>query len=154
MRTLLLTCFNTLLFCAIPFSAHAFQPTSDTYKCIYEGKTTFSQTPCIQGKSELIDIKTTPVSKEDYQKSVKQAAKDKKELAKIIKEKDKENTQYRKNASAAYKKDIKAKEKCEDYKMKAKWAKEDLKNTQPKSEIKAQIKLKRAKEKMEQACKV
>lgn len=126
---------------------------SDTYQCNNAGKITFSQFPCKEGTSTISNIKAPAVSKEDYQKASKRAAREKKELAKIIKEQDKENAQAQKISRATAQKNKKAKDNCAAYKLKAKWAKEDLRNTQPKSEMKAQIKLRRAQEKADLACK-
>jgi hypothetical protein len=125
---------------------------AQAYKCAIDGKVTFSQTPCKNASSEMIELKASPVSDIEYQRAIKRNKRDAAELKKIETAREKEFIQNQKRANKLAAKNKKDKQRCDDYQLKVKWAREDLADAKPKTEIKARTKLRRAEEKAALAC--
>jgi Skp family chaperone for outer membrane proteins len=142
----------SLVICSLflSLSSHADTP---AFKCQENGKTIFSQTPCKGMQSTPIEIKTSQIPEEETQRALKRHQHRLSESNKNQKASDREFAKQeaasRRNAS----KNANTRKQCENLQMKSKWAKEDLRSTQPRGEMKAQVKLKRAQEKADLACK-
>ena len=131
-------------------SSHADTP---AFKCQENGKTIFSQTPCKGMQSTPIDIKTTQIPEEETQRALKRHQHRLSESNKNQKTRDREFAKQEAASRRIASKNAQAKKQCENQQLKTKWAKEDLRSTQPKGEMKAQAKLKRAQEKADLICK-
>ncbi len=123
------------------------------FKCQENGKTIFSQHPCKSGTSTAIDIKTIAPSADEQlaaQKAHKQRIS---AIGKLEKTRERDDAKHEAISRRAVNKAAAARKRCEAQQLQTKWAKEDLKNTQPKGEMKAQQKLKRAQERADFVCK-
>lgn len=142
----------SLAFSSFFFSlfSHADTP---AFKCLDNGKTIFSQTPCKGMQSTPIDIKTNDIPEEETQRALKRHQHRLSESNKNQKIKDREDAKQEASYRRIASKNASSKKQCDAMQMKSKWAKEDLRSTQPKGEMKAQLKLKRAQEKADLACK-
>jgi hypothetical protein len=123
------------------------------FKCQENGKTIFSQHPCKSGTSTAIDIKTIAPSADEQlaaQKAHKQRIS---AIGKLEKTRERDDAKHEAISRRAANKAAAARKRCEAQQLQTKWAKEDLKNTQPKGEMKAQQKLKRAQERADFVCK-
>jgi len=142
---------------SLALSSFFFSPSShaDTpaFKCQENGKTIFSQTPCKGMQSTPIDIKTTQIPEEETQRALKRHQHRLSESNKNQKARDREFAKQEAASRRVASKNAQAKKQCENQQLKTKWAKEDLRSTQPKGEMKAQAKLKRAQEKADLICK-
>lgn len=125
---------------------------AETYRCVKNGQTTFSEIPCPDGTSVPVQIRSSVVSAQDYQHAVEQHKKDQAALQKIETARQKEEAQREKAAQKLASQHQKQKAKCDDLQLKVKWAREDLTQSSPKSEAKARQKLKRAQEKLALTC--
>nr|WP_315484746.1 hypothetical protein [uncultured Undibacterium sp.] len=123
------------------------------FKCQENGKTIFSQTPCKGVPSTPIEIKTSQIPEEETQRALKRHQHRLSESNKNQKVRDREFAKQEAASRRIASKNASEKKQCENLQMKSKWAKEDLRSTQPKGEMKAQVKLKRAQEKADLACK-
>jgi hypothetical protein len=123
------------------------------FKCQENGKTIFSQTPCKGMQSTPIEIKTTQIPDEETQRALKRHQHRLSESNKNQKARDREFAKQEAASRRIASKNAQAKKQCENQQLKTKWAKEDLRSTQPKGEMKAQAKLKRAQEKADLICK-
>lgn len=126
---------------------------TSVYKCTAEGKTSYSQLPCKSGEHKLVDIKTIAPSEEavtDATKAHDQRLSESKKLQKVRESAEAKDAS--KNRAIAKRLESEQKQ-CDAQVLKEKWAKEDLNRTQPKGEMKAQARLKRAKERTALACK-
>jgi hypothetical protein len=133
-------------------STFAFADTP-AFKCQENGRTIFSQHPCKSGTSTAIDIKTIAPSAEEQlaaQKAHKQRIS---AIGKLEKTRERDDARHEAISRRAANKAAAARKRCDAQQLQAKWAKEDLKNTQPKGEMKAQQKLKRAQERADFICK-
>lgn len=146
---------STMLFLSFSFSlifANAANADTPAFKCLDNGKTVFSQTPCKGGTSTAIDIKTIHPSEQEQHAAQNAHQQRLRTLSKLEKSRHKDEAQQdtinRRLASQA----ASARKRCEAKQLQTKWAKEDLKNTQPKAEMKARQKLKRAEEKADLVC--
>ncbi|MBI1835125.1 MAG: hypothetical protein HYR92_05135 [Burkholderiales bacterium] len=151
---MLLRCCAPLLL-ALLTSIHqtsAASPDTQVYKCKEGERVVFKQTPCAGEASGAITIHSHQPSLAE-QKAAQTAQqtrlKESNRLQKI-----RERIQAKDEASyrSAMKQAANARKQCESLKMKAQWAKEDLKNTQPRGEMKAQTKLKRAQQRADLIC--
>lgn len=144
---------STILFLSFNFNLSAASADTPAFKCQDNGKTIFSQTPCKSGTSTAIDIKTIAPSEQEQHAAQNAHQQRLKTLSKLEKSRHKDDAKQdainRRLASQAASK----RKHCEAKQLQAKWAKEDFKNTQPKAEMKARQKLKRAEEKAELVCK-
>ena len=126
---------------------------TSAFKCQENGKTIYSQAPCKNGNLTAIEIKTDNPSAHEQQLAQEAHRQRLKTLGSMEKSRHREEARQdsinRHLASQA----ASAKKHCEAKQLQAKWAKEDLKNAQLKTEMKARQKLKRADEKAELACK-
>lgn len=138
------------LFCTAAHNAHA---DTSAYKCTDRGKTTYSQLPCKEGEAKLVEVNSNTPSEsaiQDAAKAQKLRLAESKKMQSV-----RERAQAKddsKNRAIAKRLESEQKQ-CEVQKQKAKWAKEDLNRTQPKGEMKAQAKLKRANERAALTCK-
>jgi hypothetical protein len=148
----LLSLHLSLAFCSFFFSlsSHADTP---AFKCLDNGKTLFSQTPCKGVPSTPIDIKTSDIPEQETQRAFKRHQLRLSESNKNQKIRDREDAKQEANYRRIASKNASTKKQCDAMQMKSKWAKEDLRSTQPKGEMKAQLKLKRAQEKADLVCK-
>lgn len=123
------------------------------YKCNMNGKISYSQFACQEGTTTKIEIKSVPPS----DSNLKQAASEKKRIS--FETKKMENVRKKLEAKETAKNNALAKhfaaskKRCDNQQLRLKWAKEDLKNTQPKGEMKMREKLKRTEEKTALNCK-
>ncbi|MBC3874395.1 hypothetical protein [Undibacterium flavidum] len=146
---------STMLFLSLGLGVSLSSAIADTpaFKCQDNGKIIFSQTPCKSGTSTVIDIKTIRPSEQEQHAAQNAHQQRLKIVSKLEKSRHKDDAKQdainRHIASQA----ASARKHCEAKQLQAKWAKEDLKNTQPKAEMKARQKLKRAEEKADLVCK-
>jgi len=125
---------------------------AETYQCIKNGSTTYSEIPCTDGESKRVQIKPSVVSEQEYQRAVSQHKQNQATLQKIEAAHEKEDAQREKATRALASKNQKQKTKCDDLQLKVKWAREDAAQANPKTEAKARQKLKRALEKAALSC--
>lgn len=123
------------------------------FKCQENGKTIFSQHPCKTGISTAIDIKTIAPSAEDQIAAQKAHKQRMSAIGKLEKTRERDDAKHEAINRRLANKAAAARKRCEAQQLQTKWAKEDLKNTQPKGEMKAQQKLKRAQERADLVCK-
>jgi hypothetical protein len=129
------------------------QAQESVFRCHHNGKTSYSERPCTQGKSESVVIKALPANQHAAAKQKKEHLQRTQYLKKVEAEREKEYAKLDRERNQEAKKYARAKKHCEDLRKKAQWAKEDLRNATPKTEVKARIKLKRAQQTAEYACK-
>jgi hypothetical protein len=142
---------SVLLSCSfLSLSSYADTP---AFKCQENGKTIFSQTPCKGVPSTPIEIKTSQIPEEETQRALKRHQHRLSESNKNQKASDREFAKQEAASRRIASKNANAKKQCENLQMKSKWAKEDLRGSQPRGEMKAQVKLKRAQEKADLVCK-
>lgn len=128
---------------------------AEVYQCERDGRIQYSQTPCTPDQKALGKKVTqdTTESTNETQRHIQQLAQDKKEAARLERERhkteEKRDKEFRRQAA----KTEKQKGQCDKARLQIKWAEEDARNASPKSEAKARQKLKRTKEKAELACK-
>lgn len=140
--------FHLIAFCSANTLA-------EVYQCELNGKTTYSQTPCIHNEKQtirqenLISLQPTPesqqLSKLQHQKDIKESKRLEDARHRTEAKRDRE---IKKNVAKA----DKQKEKCDYLQLQVKWAKDDLANSPPKAESKARSKLKKANEKANFFC--
>jgi hypothetical protein len=123
------------------------------YRCQVDGRTVFSQHPCNKGTSTAVGIKTVAPTAGDQLAAQDQHAKRLTAIRKLEKVRERDDAKYDAMNRRLAMKAAAAKKRCEAQQMQAKWAKEDLKKTQPRGEMKAQEKLKRAQERADFVCK-
>lgn len=148
-----LSTFSQLLLCSsLMFGLSEAQ--AETYRCEKDGRTTFTEIPCTDGKaSELkLNSNANPVADSEYQRALKNKKNDEAALKKIETTRDKELAKQDKESKALAARNEKKKEKCADLQRKLKWAQEDARNASIKNEEKAKTKVRRASEKVDQAC--
>lgn len=132
--------------------ASAASPDTEVYKCKEGEHIVFKQTPCAGQASSAITIHSQQPSLKDQQTAqVAQQAR-LKESTRLQKIRERQQAKDEASYRSAMKQAANARKQCESLKMKAQWAKEDLKNTQPRAEMKAQTKLKRAQQKADLVC--
>jgi hypothetical protein len=129
------------------------QAQESVFRCRHNGHTTYSQLPCTQGKSESITIKALPANQQAAAKQKKEHQQRSTYLKKVEAEREKEYAKLDKERNREAQRYIRAKKHCDDLRKKTQWAKEDLRNSTQKTEVKARIKLKRAQQTEESACK-
>lgn len=128
---------------------------AEIYQCEKDGRMQYSQTPCSLdqkaiGKKVTLDATDSASEK---QHRINQLAQDKKEAARLERERHKTEDKRDKENSRQAAKTEKQKSQCDKAHLQVKWAEEDARNASPKSEGKARQKLKRTKEKADLACK-
>ena len=123
------------------------------YKCQVSGRTVFSQYPCKTGTSTAVGIKTDAPTAGDQLAAQKKHAQRLTAIRKLEKVRERDDAKYDAINRRLAVKAAAARKRCEAQQLQAKWAKEDLKKTQPKGEMKAQQKLKRAQERADLVCK-
>ncbi len=138
------------LFYAGTYTAHA---DTSAHKCIDNGKTFYSQLPCKGSEAKLVDVRSNTPSDEAIQNAVKAQHQRQVESNKLQKTREREEAKEASKNRAIAKRMESEQKQCEAQQQKAKWAKEDLDRTQPKGEMKAQAKLKRANERAALTCK-
>lgn len=148
-----LSTFTQLLLCsALTLGVSTAQ--AETYKCEKDGRTTFTEIPCTDGKASEVKLNTNAnaVAESEYQRALKNKKNEEATLKKIETTRDKELAKQDKENKALAAKNEKKKEKCADLQQKLKWAQEDARNASIKNEEKAKTKVRRASEKTDQAC--
>lgn len=148
---LLITFVLASLYVTTP-SIKTAQAQESVFRCRQNGHTTYSQIPCTQGKAESVIINATPANKQAAAKQRKAHEQRTRDLKKAEAADDKEYARLKKERSKEAQRHNKAEKHCEDLRRKAQWAKEDLRTTPPKSEVKARTKLKRAQQTADAAC--
>ncbi|MFZ6817664.1 hypothetical protein [Undibacterium sp. Ji22W] len=144
---------SMMLFLSLNLNFRSATADTPAYKCQENGKTIFSQIPCRGGTSTAIDIKTIRPSEQEQHAAQNAHQQRLKTLSKLEKKRHQDDAKqdainrHLANQAAG------ARKRCEAKQLQTKWAKEDLKNTQPKAEMKARQKLKRAEEKADLVCK-
>lgn len=127
---------------------------AETYKCMHQGATTYSQTPCEVGTSKLVQQKIDEVPEQAYQQALKQNAQDEVRVKKMQDARHKSEAKYEREMKAIALKNENKKQQCDALQAKVKWAKEDLAASGARTETKAKLKLKRASENLTLNCKV
>lgn len=127
---------------------------AEIYQCEKNGRMQYSQTPCSQdqkaiGKNVTLD---STDSESEKQHRINQLAQDKKEAARLERERHKTEDKRDKENSRQVAKAEKQKTQCDKAHLQVKWAEEDARSASPKSEAKARQKLKRTKEKADLVC--
>lgn len=123
------------------------------YKCQDNGRTIFSQHPCKTGTSTAVGIKTTAPTAGEQLAAQHQHTQRLTAIRKLEKVRERDEAKQDAINRRAAVQAAAAKKRCDAQQMQTKWAKENLKNTQPKGEMKAQQKLKRAQERADFVCK-
>jgi dipeptidase len=126
---------------------------AETYKCVDNGVSTYTQTPCPDTATQSVHKSSNNVSDKDYQQAIKTSKKEKADLNSLLSARSKEEEKYQKEQRKISTKNEKDRQKCAALQLSAKWAKEDLANATAKSMSKAKSKLKKANEKAELQCK-
>lgn len=144
---------HALLFCLF-LSLNTVCPSllAETYKCVHQGATTYSQTPCETGISKPITLKPDEVPAETYRQALKQNAQDKMTVEKMQDARHKSEAKYEREMKAIARKNEVKKQQCDALQAKVKWAKEDLAASGARTENKAKLKLKRADENLALHC--
>ncbi|MBR7798714.1 hypothetical protein [Undibacterium fentianense] len=146
------TWYKSFFLLGLGFIQYAVADTA-VFKCIENGKTIFSQVPCKGVLSTPVDIKTTAPTPADQLEAKKTYQRTLKEMRQLEKSRHQAESQQAAIDRQLSNKAAARNKRCEAQQMKSKWAKEDVKNSQPRNEMKAQQKLKRAQEKAEFVCK-
>lgn len=134
------------------FQTSAASPGTEVYKCKEADRIVFKQTPCAGEANSAITINTYQPSLKQ-QKAAQAAHQSRlKESTRLQKIRERQQAKDESAYRSAMKHAASTRKQCESLKMKAQWAKEDLKNTQPRAEMKAQTKLKRAQQKADMVC--
>ncbi len=126
---------------------------AESYKCIQDSSTTYSQTPCPNSDSKPINIPVIQASSDDTKQALKKNLQDKIIIKKMENTRLKNDAKYEREMKTIAAHNAKEQQKCAKLQASVKWAEEDLKNVQPKAEMKARLKLKRASEKASLQCK-
>ncbi|MFZ6686295.1 DUF4124 domain-containing protein [Undibacterium sp. SXout11W] len=128
---------------------------ADIYQCDQNGQIQYSQSPCTVNQKQLAhnSITTNTPSKEAQQAAQNRYLREKAELNKLEQQRVKEQEKQEKAAAKQLAKSQQHKAACDKAQLQVKWAKEDTTSAAPKSEAKANLKLKRVKEKAALACK-
>lgn len=126
---------------------------AETYKCMEDGVTSFTQQPCKSGVSIPLKLQSDEVTAEARQQALNLSAKEKAELRQLQEARQREESQMEKQMRALAAKNEKKKQQCASLQLKEQWAREDLANASGKNEAKAKSRLKRAKEKTQLSCK-
>ncbi|HYD62311.1 MAG TPA: DUF4124 domain-containing protein [Noviherbaspirillum sp.] len=142
MRRLLLTSLLSLSFSLPAFAA---------YKCEANGKITYSDIPCADGKQvEIAGVAS--VSETDAARARQQAKSEKAELARIERERRKEEAAADKKAQLAARNAAVKNSKCSSMAQRVKWSEEDAARATGKSVEKARLKARRLAESYELQC--
>ncbi len=149
---LLRCCATLLLFLTGLQPASAASPDTQVYKCKDGDRFVFKQTPCSGDASGAITIHDQQPSLKDQKAAQVAHLARLKESTRLQKIRERQQAKDEASYRSAMKQAASARKQCESLKMKAQWAKEDLKNSQPRAEMKAQTKLKRAQQKADLVC--
>ena len=120
---------------------------AEVYQCERDGRIQYSQAPCTPDQKTLGKTVTrdAPENSNETQHHIQQLAQDKKEVARLERERhkteEKRDKEFRRQAA----KTEKQKGQCDKARLQIKWSEEDARNASPKSEAKARQKLKRTK---------
>jgi type IV secretory pathway VirB10-like protein len=127
---------------------------AEIYQCEKDGRMQYSQTPCSQDQKAIGKKVTQDAtdSASEKQHRINQLAQDKKEAARLERERHKTEDKRDKENSRQAAKTEKQKSQCDKAHLQVKWAEEDARSASPKSEAKARQKLKRTKEKADLVC--
>lgn len=128
-------------------------PALAIYKCESEGKITYSDSPCSNGKSVKLDEPSgsTPLSS-DAAKARQQAAREKNELKRIESERQQRETQENRERQKLTQVDAVKRKKCAELSLQQKWAEEDAAAASEKSAAKAKRNARRKAEKLQMEC--
>ncbi len=123
---------------------------SAAYRCLEQGKLVYQNTPCPNG---IAVAAPSPVKPEDQAAALKQNAKEKAELAKLLAARSKEEAQAAKLARQTSRETRRQATTCQRLAMQQKWAEQDAADakTADKAE-KAKKKARRIAEKMQASC--
>ena len=141
---MLQTLLVTLL---LSFSA----PALAIFKCEIAGKVTYSDEPCLGGKTVIANGGTAPSL--DATKAKQQLAQDKREVERLEKARHQRETKEEKEQQQAARSANVKKAKCTSLEQSKKWADEDAAHATGKSADNAKRKARRATEKYEVECK-
>jgi hypothetical protein len=142
MRRILIT---TLLFL---FSLPAFA----VYKCEIGDKVTYSDAPCINGKSHDLGDQSTKSNAVDVAKANEQNAKEKSKLKQLETARHKREAEEDKQQQKLVRAAASKKKKCASLELQRKWKNEDAANASVKKQESAKRKAHRAAEKYELEC--
>jgi hypothetical protein len=127
-------------------------PALAVYKCESNGKTVYSDAPCVDGKQVQLADKTA-VADQDTARAMQDAKREKAEVARLEKERHKREAAEAKQAKIAARSAAVKKSKCETLAQRVKWSEEDAARAAGKSAEKARRKARRAAESYELQCK-
>ena len=128
-------------------------PALAIYKCASEGKITYSDSPCSNGKSVRFEESSgsTPLSS-DAAKARQQAVREKNELKRIESERQQQEAQENKERQKLVQANAGKRKKCAELSLQQKWAEEDAATASKKSAEKAKRNARRKAEKLQMEC--
>jgi hypothetical protein len=128
-------------------------PALAIYKCEVDGKVSYSDAPCRDGKSRRMDEATwdTP-SAPDVESAKGRAAREKNEVKQIEKARQQHEAQEEKDRQKLARADTGKRKKCADLALQQKWAEEDARAATGKSTEKARRAAYRRGEKFQMEC--
>jgi hypothetical protein len=127
-------------------------PALAAYKCESGGKTTYSDTPCQQGKTTQLANHAAPVNKADAERETRQNAERKKTVAAMEKTRHQREAAEEKEQQRIAARKAKLHRKCADLALKKKWAEEDASHAAGKAAEKERKKARRITEKYVLTC--
>jgi hypothetical protein len=128
-------------------------PAMAVYKCESRGKTTYSDTPCVEGKSqELSNRQIVTASESDTAEAQRQLAQDKREARRLESARLRREAAEEKERSRIAKAHASKKKQCASLALRKKWSDEDAADAAGKSAEKARRNARRAAEKYELEC--
>ncbi|MET3116432.1 septal ring factor EnvC (AmiA/AmiB activator) [Undibacterium sp. GrIS 1.8] len=125
---------------------------AETYKCVKNGATSYSQSPCTDNAQQTTVVHTNTVPESTSQQAAQTSAKEKAEATRLAASRHKAEEKSDREMKVIAGRNEKKKQKCDAAQLKIKWVKEDAKNAKPKAEAKARQNVKRATEKAALVC--
>lgn len=131
------------------------QAIADTqvYKCVQNGLTSFSQTPCPNSNNTKHDIKSYTPSNDAYTTAQRENQNRQKEYDKLVKIRHQSEAKDEAQRRAAAKQLAVKQKQCDNLKLRTDWAKEDFNNAKLKAQEHARTKLKRSEQLYAMNCK-
>jgi hypothetical protein len=128
-------------------------PALAIYKCESDGKISYSDSPCVNGKS--VRFEEPPHSAPlppDAANARQQATRDKNELKRLENERERQEAQEDKERRKLVQADAAKRKKCSELALQQKWAEEDASAASGKSAEKAKRNARRKAEKLQMEC--
>lgn len=140
-----------LLLISLLLALHS--PAFATYKCASDGKITYSDHPCQNGKSSELDDTENKPSETDIAKARQQNVEEKNKLKQLETARHKREAQQEKREQQIQKAVDARNKKCDSLVQKKEWAEEDVRRATGANLERAKLKARRATEKYKLACK-